>query len=155
MAEIQVSVQTEDFDVGFEYLKLKNDSAQDGAIVFFVGQVRDMNLGEAVSGLYLEHYPGMTEASLKGIAEKAAQRWPVNQIRILHRVGQLQPKDQIVFVATSSPHRQAAYEANEFVMDYLKTQAPFWKKETGETGEKWLDARETDYNAIERWVSKS
>ncbi|MFK4754630.1 molybdopterin synthase catalytic subunit MoaE [Oceanobacter antarcticus] len=151
-----VRVQTEDFDVGAEYQQLIGDNPTDGAVVFFVGLVRDMNQGDAVSGLLLEHYPGMTERALHQIEDDACARWPLGRVQIVHRVGQLGISDQIVFVGTSSPHREAAFEACQFMMDYLKNHAPFWKKETlhqseTNTRERWLDAAEKDLKAEARW----
>ncbi len=148
---IKINVQTEDFNVSEEYELLRKDNSDDGAIVFFCGQVRDINLGKTVSGLFLEHYPGMTEKSLHSIAEQAKERWPLNKVRIIHRVGQLNPSDQIVLVAATSAHRGAAFEATEFMMDYLKTRAPFWKKETSPDGEKWIEAKESDEQQLQRW----
>lgn len=146
-----VSVPYDDFDVGAEYEKLAQ-GAQAGAVVTFVGKVRDMNLGDNVTGLSLEHYPGMTERSLVNICEQAKQRWPLLKIRVIHRVGDLDLGDQIVFVGVSSAHRNAAFEACEFVMDYLKTQAPFWKKERTGDGVRWLESRDCDAKAAERWI---
>lgn len=148
---LTVAVQTEDFDVQAEYDALCRHNTDDGAVAFFVGRVRDVNEGDAVSQLELEHYPGMTEKALQRIARLAAERWPLNRIRIVHRIGALQPADQIVFVGVSSPHRQAAFDGAAFIMDYLKTEAPFWKKETSEHGSRWLDAREADDEMKQRW----
>lgn len=145
-----VSVPYDDFDVGEEYAQLAQGT-QAGAVVTFVGKVRDMNLGDDVTGLSLEHYPGMTERSLINICEQAKQRWPLLNIRVIHRVGELDLGDQIVFVGVSSVHRSAAFEACEFVMDYLKTQAPFWKKERTGDGARWLESRNCDAKAAERW----
>jgi molybdopterin synthase catalytic subunit len=146
-----VRVQTEDFDVGAEISQLRMARKDVGAVVSFVGQVRDINEGDAVSQLTLEHYPGMTEKSLAGIIEQAKKRWDIFDALIIHRVGTLQPTEQIVLVAVSSAHRGEAFKACEFVMDYLKTEAPFWKKEATLSGERWLDAKETDDTARERW----
>lgn len=148
---LSIAVQTEDFHIQQEYDALCRENTQDGAVVFFVGRVRDMNEGDPVSRLELEHYPGMTEKALQRIADQAVRRWPLNRIRIIHRVGELQPADQIVFVGVSSPHRQAAFEGAAYLMDYLKTEAPFWKKETTPEGSHWLDARETDEQLKSRW----
>ena len=123
----RVSVQVEDFSLNDEYERLAEGTSA-GAVVTFVGKVRDMNLGDNVTGLSLEHYPGMTEKALGEICDEAEQRWPLLKIRVIHRVGDLDIGDQIVFVGVSSAHRGAAFEACEFVMDYLKTKAPFWKK---------------------------
>ncbi|QUJ69038.1 molybdopterin synthase catalytic subunit MoaE [Photobacterium sp. GJ3] len=145
-----IRVQTEDFDVGQEYGCLAQGS-QAGAVVTFTGKVRDMNLGESVTSLTLEHYPGMTEKSLAGIVAQAKTRWPLLAVTVIHRVGHLTSGDQIVFVGVSSAHRGAAFQACEFIMDYLKTEAPFWKKEVREGESKWVDARESDQAARQRW----
>ncbi|GAA5158696.1 molybdopterin synthase catalytic subunit MoaE [Viridibacterium curvum] len=144
---ISVSVQSEDFDVGVEVRALS--IAGVGAVASFVGRVR-----ESQSGLFamtLEHYPGMTERALHEIAVEAESRWPIAAVRIVHRVGRLLPGEQIVFVGVSGPHRGEAFAACEFVMDYLKTRAPFWKKEEDANGAHWVDARETDDTAAARW----
>ena len=146
----RVSVQHPDFDVGTEYQYLAQGSAA-GAVVTFVGKVRDMNLGDNVTGLTLEHYPGMTEKSLLSICDQAEQRWPLLAVRVIHRVGDLDIGDQIVYVGVSSAHRQAAFEACEFIMDYLKTQAPFWKKERTTSQTRWVESRESDHDAAKRW----
>ncbi|MBN3574456.1 molybdopterin synthase catalytic subunit MoaE [Vibrio neptunius] len=148
----RVSVQFEDFSVGAEYEALALGTAS-GAVVTFVGKVRDMNLGDKVTGLSLEHYPGMTEKALDEICQKAEQRWPLLDVRVIHRVGDLNIGDQIVFVGVSSAHRGAAFEACEFIMDYLKTQAPFWKKERTTEETRWVESRESDTKAAERWKS--
>ncbi|MDW6003485.1 molybdopterin synthase catalytic subunit MoaE [Vibrio mangrovi] len=145
-----VSVQQDDFSIGDEYLAL-SQGEDAGAVVTFVGKVRDMNLGSHVKGLRLEHYPGMTEKALNIICEQALQRWPLLAVRVIHRVGSLDIGAQIVFVGVSSHHRDAAFSACEFIMDTLKTQAPFWKKERTDTGERWLDSRESDRLAAEKW----
>ncbi|MDD1794943.1 molybdopterin synthase catalytic subunit MoaE [Enterovibrio sp. ZSDZ42] len=145
-----ISVQHEDFSIADEYQRL-NDSDSDGAIVTFVGKVRDMNLGDNVTGLTLEHYPGMTEKSLNSIVDQAKARWPLTYVRVIHRVGALSIGDQIVFVGVSSAHRNAAFEACEFIMDFLKTQAPFWKKERLNDNERWVEARDSDDAAAKRW----
>ncbi len=150
MAEIKISVQTDPFDQQHIY-RWASELAETGATVIFIGKVRDMNLGDAVSGLYLEHYPAMTEKALREIAEQAAQRWELQRIYIVHRVGQLYTGDEIVAVAVSSAHRGNAYQANEFIMDYLKVKAPFWKKETTPEGDRWLDSRNSDEQAAEKW----
>lgn len=149
-----ISIQKDDFDPGFEQDQL-SDNTGTGALVTFTGLVRDENLGDDVGGLYLEHYPGMTEKSLRDIIDEAAERWPLQAIRVIHRVGQLQPGDRIVFVGVASAHRKAAFEICEFVMDYLKTRAPFWKKETTPEGDRWVDARESDEEAAKRWGQRS
>ncbi|WP_114787917.1 molybdopterin synthase catalytic subunit MoaE [Vibrio tetraodonis] len=147
-----VSVQTEDFAVGYEYEKLADNSAV-GAVVTFVGKVRDMNLGDSVTGLSLEHYPGMTEKALMEICDQATQRWSLSGVRVIHRVGDLDVGDQIVFVGVSSAHRGAAFEACEFIMDYLKTKAPFWKKERIDGATRWVESRNSDQLAAQRWKS--
>ncbi len=151
-----ISVQTEDFDFPLEYQQLRERSLQSGAIVMFVGLVRDFSENTQVSNMTLEHYPGMTENVLNNIAEQARQRWPLDGIRIIHRVGELHATDQIVLVGVSSAHRIAAYEASQFIMDILKTEAPFWKKEStktqqGEAGERWVDAKVSDSKQAEDW----
>ena len=148
-----ISIQTEDFDPGFEHQKLSDNPAA-GAIVTFTGTVRNMNLGDSVGGLYLEHYPGMTEKALEDILDETAERWPLEAVRVIHRVGQMHPGDRIVFVGVTSAHRKAAFEACEFIMDYLKARAPFWKKETTEEGDRWVAERDTDKQAAQRWEAK-
>jgi molybdopterin synthase catalytic subunit len=147
-----IRVQAEDFDVGEEIRQLRLAQKNIGAVVSFVGQVRDMNDGDAITQLTLEHYPGMTEKALQNIAEQAKSRWDIADVSIIHRIGSLSIHDQIVFVAVSSAHRGEAFKACEFVMDYLKTEAPFWKKEVLQSGEsRWVDARDTDDDAKQRW----
>lgn len=146
-----VRVQTEDFDVGVEINQLRSARKDVGAVVSFIGQVRDVNEGDEVSQLTLEHYPGMTEKSLEAIITQAKTRWNVMDVLIIHRVGTLQPSDQIVLVAVSGGHRGEAFAACEFVMDYLKTEAPFWKKEATPSGERWIEAKTSDDDARERW----
>ncbi len=146
-----VRVQREDFDIATELAALRNGRTDIGALVTFTGLVRDSAKGQPVSDMELEHYPGMTEKALAGIEEDAWRRWPLQASLIVHRYGPLAPGDQIVLVATASPHRQAAFEAAEFLMDYLKSRAPFWKKETTPDGGRWVDARETDEDALKRW----
>lgn len=146
-----VRVQTQDFDTGFEISILRNARKDTGAVVSFIGQVRDLNEGDTVSQLTLEHYPGMTEKALEAIVSQAQDRWDIFDVIVIHRVGTLQPTDQIVFVAVSSAHRGEAFKACEFIMDYLKTVAPFWKKEVTSAGERWVDAKLTDDDARERW----
>ncbi|WP_305373272.1 molybdopterin synthase catalytic subunit MoaE [Photobacterium leiognathi] len=145
-----ISVQFDDFSVADEYAKL-SEGTEAGAVVTFIGKVRDFNQGDAVAGLSLEHYPGMTEKSLQEIVDQANQRWPLLKTRVIHRVGDLALGDQIVFVGVTSAHRGAAFEACEFIMDYLKTRAPFWKKEQTPEQSRWVDARETDTSAADRW----
>jgi molybdopterin synthase catalytic subunit len=147
----RVRVQEADFDISAEVAALRADNPKVGAVACFIGTVRDLNEGRAVETMELEHYPGMTEKSLQKIADDARERWPGSDVLIVHRVGKLLPLDQIVLVATTAAHRGEAFESCVFVMDYLKTQAPFWKKEKTGDGEKWVDARESDSAATERW----
>lgn len=148
-----IRVQTEDFDVSDELLHMRSreGAAAIGAVASFVGLVRDINSGSMVSALTLEHYPGMTEKLLLDIAEQAQSRWQILDCTVIHRVGQLRPTDQIVLVMVASAHRGHAFQACEFIMDYLKTAAPFWKKETTPAGAHWVDARESDDAAARRW----
>ena len=146
-----ISVQEADFDIAHEYAELRKDNCSDGAVVFFTGLVREMNQGSAISGLSLEHYPGMTEKVLQQIVEDACERWPLNRVRLIHRTGQLEIADQIVFVGVSSSHREAAFSACHFIMDFLKNRAPFWKKEVTPAGERWVDAQEKDLLTLEKW----
>ncbi|MRI33524.1 molybdopterin synthase catalytic subunit MoaE [Endozoicomonas sp. OPT23] len=148
-----ISIQQEDFNPGLEQDNLSKLTGT-GAVVTFTGLVRDENLGDDVGGLYLEHYPGMTEKALQEIIDEAAARWPLQAIKVIHRVGQLHPGDRIVYVGVASAHRRAAFEICEFVMDYLKTRAPFWKRETTVDGERWVDARESDKQSAERWYEE-
>ena len=147
-----VSVQTQDFDVGAEIDALTARRADMGAVVSFVGYVREFNLQEGVTALELEHYPGMTERSLEAIARRAMMRWPLTGVRLIHRYGKLKPSDRIVTVLTASAHRHAAFEANAFIMDYLKSEAPFWKKEHHGEDSHWVQARESDAQALARWA---
>lgn len=149
-----VRVQTGDFDISHEILQLRKGNAQIGAVASFIGLVRDINDNAAVSGMTLEHYPGMTEKALDKIIAEAKQRWEIIDAVVIHRVGKLQPTDQIVLVIVASRHRGAAFAACEFIMDYLKTDAPFWKKETTSTGEKWVEAKASDTQALTRWENK-
>jgi molybdopterin synthase catalytic subunit len=144
-------VQVEDFDVADEISQLRAGNAKVGAVAAFIGLVRDLNDAAAVSTLTLEHYPGMTEKALAGIIAEAKQRWEIIDALIVHRVGKLEPADQIVLVAVSSAHRGDAFAACEFIMDYLKTKAPFWKKEDTPAGERWVEARVSDDDAAARW----
>jgi molybdopterin synthase catalytic subunit len=146
-----VRVQTEDFDLSTEIAALRAENPKIGAVVAFVGTVRDLSDGEDVAAMDLEHYPGMTEKALEAIVEEAKRRWPGSELLVVHRVGQLLPLDQIVLAAATSAHRHDAFSACSFVMDYLKTQAPFWKKETTASGSRWVDARESDDAALARW----
>jgi molybdopterin synthase catalytic subunit len=142
-----ISVQEADFDVGTELLALTARSLDAGAVASFVGLVR----GGEVAAMTLEHYPGMTEKALAEIVSEARARWDILAARVIHRIGRLVPGDRIVFVGVCSTHRQSAFAACEFIMDYLKTQAPFWKREETATGNRWVDARETDDQALRRW----
>ncbi|POB04394.1 molybdopterin synthase catalytic subunit MoaE [Halopseudomonas oceani] len=146
-----IEVQQDHFDPGERLNRLHADHLGVGAVVGFVGYVRDYNEGDAVAGMWLEHYPGMTEKALAGIVEQAQTRWPLLDVQVLHRVGQLEPGEPIVFVGVASAHRQAAFEANAFIMDYLKTRAPFWKREATPDGERWVEARDSDEQALARW----
>jgi molybdopterin synthase catalytic subunit len=146
-----VRVQREDFDVGAELAALRAGNAAVGAVAAFVGTVRDVNEGDGVRTMTLEHYPGMTERSLQAICERAAARWRLIDTLVIHRYGTLAPADQIVLVAVTSAHRGDAFEACEAIMDYLKTEAPFWKKESTPGGDRWVDARDTDEAAAARW----
>jgi molybdopterin synthase catalytic subunit len=146
-----VRVQTDDFDVSRELAALRGADARVGAVAAFVGTVRDVSEAAAVATLTLEHYPGMTEKALAAIVEEARARWDILDALVIHRVGELQPTDQIVLVAVTSAHRGEAFAACEFVMDYLKTRAPFWKKELTPTGARWVDSRASDDAAAARW----
>ncbi len=146
-----VRVQTEDFDLTTEVAQLRARNAAIGAVACFVGTVRDLNEGSTVAAMELEHYPGMTEKALENIVAEAQRRWPGIEVLIVHRVGKLAPLDQIVLVATTSMHRGDAFASCEFVMDYLKTEAPFWKKEETAHGARWVDARVSDDAALARW----
>lgn len=149
-----ISVQTEDFDLGEEYKALRVSAQSDGAIVTFTGLVRDFNVDGSVSSIFIEHYPEMTEKSLRDICYKAKQRWQLGQIRIIHRIGLLVASEQIVFVGVSSTHRHNAFSAAEFIMDYLKVNAPLWKQEGTPEGMKWVVSKASDNNAIDRWQQK-
>ncbi len=154
----RVSIQTEDFDVSQELAQLRLGDKRVGAICSFVGTVRDMNEGDAVSELELEHYEGMTEKSIEAMIDEALKRFDIYAARVIHRVGKLAPLDQIVFVAVTSAHRHESFQACEFLMDYLKTQAPFWKKEQtphANQASRWVDARTSDDAALNRWGIKA
>ena len=146
-----VRVQTEDFDVSAEIAALREGNLKVGAVASFVGIVRDLNVGDEVATLTLEHYPGMTEKSLEDIVAQAKQRWDIYDALVVHRVGTLQPLDQIVLVVVTSAHRGESFKACEFLMDYLKTRAPFWKKEVTPQGSRWVEARASDDTAADRW----
>jgi molybdopterin synthase catalytic subunit len=151
MAGPRVSIQTADFDLGAEVAALRAGNADVGAVASFVGTVRDRNDGQGVSAMELEHYPGMTEKAIEVMIDEAHRRFDMLGARVIHRVGPLLPGDQIVLVVVSSAHRGVAFQACEFLMDYLKTQAPFWKKETTPEGARWVDARVSDDAALARW----
>ena len=146
-----VRVQQADFDLNAELTALRAGDARVGALASFVGLVRDVSHGTGVSEMTLEHYPGMTEKALANIVAEAQKRWDIYATLVIHRVGPLKPCDQIVLVAVTSAHRGEAFAACEFIMDYLKTRAPFWKKEATADGGRWVDARETDDSAAARW----
>jgi len=148
----EVGIQTEDFSIQTEYERLKRKTAnQTGAICTFTGLVREFGDKPDIQGLFLEHYPGMTERSLEHIIQQAKQRWQVLQVKVIHRVGSLQLNDQIVFVGVASAHRADAFSACEFIMDYLKTDAPFWKKELSSSGSEWVEAKQSDATRKQNW----
>lgn len=148
---MSVRVQTEDFDLSTEIAQLRAHTPKVGAVVTFIGTVRDLNEGEYVAEMELEHYPGMTEKALQDIIDQATSRWDIFDALVIHRVGPLKPLDQIVLVAVTSAHRGEAFDACEFIIDYLKTQAPFWKKEQTPSGARWVDARVSDDEAMAKW----
>lgn len=150
-----VRVQEADFDLGAELAALRAGDARVGALASFVGLVRDVNEGAGVSEMTLEHYPGMTEKALEEIVTEAKGRWDIYEALVIHRVGPLLPCDQIVLVAVTSAHRGEAFAACEFIMDYLKTRAPFWKREVTPTGARWVDARDADDSAAARWQEET
>lgn len=149
-----IRVQTEPFDIGREIDTLKTGNTAIGGIACFVGTVRELSGGAAVSAITLEHYPGMTEKALEEIEHEAHQRWPLEAALIIHRYGRLEPGDDIVLVITASAHRQDAFDACQFLMDWLKTKAPFWKLESGQEGESWVAARDSDDDAASRWQNE-
>jgi molybdopterin synthase catalytic subunit len=151
MDRARVSIQTEDFDLSREVAALRAQDPGVGAIATFVGTVRDHNEGLGVTAMELEHYPGMTEKAIEAMIDEALFRFDLHAVRVIHRVGPLKPQDQIVLVAVTSSHRADAFQACEFLMDYLKTQAPFWKKEHTSDGARWVDARVSDDDAMKRW----
>ena len=151
MTQSLIRVQENDFDVSTEIAALRKGDPRVGAVVTFLGTVRDLNDGSQVKEMTLEHYPGMTEKALEEIVAQAKSRWNIYQALVIHRVGPLLPEDQIVLVAVTSAHRGEAFAACEFIMDYLKTAAPFWKKEETPHGGRWVDARVTDEAAMARW----
>jgi molybdopterin synthase catalytic subunit len=148
---MSVSVRAGDFDIAAEIDALVGEDRDIGAVVSFTGLVREMTVDGAITGMELEHYPGMTERALEAIVAEARLRWPLQGVRVIHRYGPLAPGERIVLVLTASRHREAAFEAAAFLMDYLKTRAPFWKKETGTAGPRWVEARVADDRAAERW----
>lgn len=148
---VKISIQEADFNLSDEVALLEESNDEDGAVVTFSGRVRNANLGKSVSGLFLEHYPGMTEKSLAKIIEQAKNQWNIGRITVIHRIGQLLVGDQIVFVGVTSKHRLEAFAACEFIMDYLKVEAPFWKKELSDGQEQWLDAKQSDKNKAKNW----
>ena len=148
---MRVRVQQADFDVGAELAALRRGNPQIGALASFVGLVRDCNDGSGVSEMTLEHYPGMTEKALAEIVDEASRRWQIIDSLVVHRVGRLLPSDQIVLVAVAGVHRGEAFAACEFIIDYLKTRAPFWKREVTPAGARWVDFRDVDDQAAERW----
>jgi molybdopterin synthase catalytic subunit len=147
-----VRVQTGDFDIGAEIAALRRGNPRIGAVASFVGVVRDLNEGDRVGRMTLEHYPGMTEKAIEAIVAEARSRWDIIDVTVIHRVGELAPTDQIVLVVVASGHRGEAFAACEFIMDYLKTRAPFWKKEETPGGARWVEARSTDDEAADRWT---
>lgn len=151
VVKMPVRIQEKDFDLTTEILNLRSGDGEVGAVAIFIGTVRDFNGGATVQKMTLEHYPGMTEAALQTIIDDAKKRWVLKDALIIHRVGALQALDQIVLVAVTSAHRGEAFAACEFIMDYLKTQAPFWKKEDTPDGSRWVDARVSDDEALARW----
>ncbi|PWC32337.1 molybdopterin synthase catalytic subunit MoaE [Azospirillum sp. TSO35-2] len=147
-----IRVQAEDFDVGAEYTAFTAGRTSIGGVTLFVGLVRDIAGGEAVSAMTLEHYPGMTERQLEAIEAEARRRWPLDDVLVIHRYGRLEPGDQIVLVATASAHRDAAFDSCRFLIDWLKTKAPFWKLEATPDGERWVEAKDSDDAAAARWA---
>ncbi|MDP0047745.1 molybdopterin synthase catalytic subunit MoaE [Glaesserella parasuis] len=150
MEQTLIQVQQDPFDQNAIY-KWLSEQHSVGATTLFVGKVREMNLGDSVSGLYLEHYPAMTEKALREIVDEAKSRWELQRVAVIHRIGQLYTGDEIVLVGVSSAHRGNAYHANEFIIDYLKTKAPFWKRETTDHGDRWIERRESDQQAADKW----
>jgi molybdopterin synthase catalytic subunit len=147
----EILVSEANFDVAEEYQNLCSDLPGAGGIVTFVGRVRDLNEGNEIATLELQHYPGMTENLIQEILDQAKQRWSIERVRVIHRVGALQPSDQIVFVGVAAAHRREAFAAAEFIMDYLKTKATFWKKESTDKKSEWLDMKGSDVAASDRW----
>ncbi len=147
----QVRIQNEDFDVGVDLARMRESSPRTGALASFLGVVRDINDDRDVGGMHLEYYPGMTEKAILRIVAEAGARWDLHEVTVIHRVGDLVPTDQIVLVAVGSAHRGEAFAACEYIMDFLKTRAPFWKRESGSLGARWVKARVTDDEAASRW----
>ena len=147
-----IAIQTEDFNTADEYRQLTQHNSSDGAVVSFIGLVRDYNQGHDVIGLKLEHYAGMTERTLAEIVAKAREKWSLGRVRVIHRIGELNLSEQIVWVGVTSPHRQSAFAACEFIIDFLKQQAPFWKKERTASGERWVEAEVKDQAAEDKWA---
>ncbi|AHG75600.1 molybdenum cofactor biosynthesis protein MoaE [Mannheimia varigena] len=150
MRSTLIEVQEAEFDQNQIYRWLSEYHSV-GATTLFIGKVREINLGDNVSGLFLEHYPAMTKKALQAIVDEARQRWDLQRVAVVHRIGQLNTGDEIVLVGVSSAHRGDAYHANEFIMDYLKTRAPFWKREQTQEGERWIEGRDSDQQAAEKW----
>ncbi|MEP7703664.1 molybdopterin synthase catalytic subunit MoaE [Paraglaciecola sp. 25GB23A] len=146
-----IRVHEHDFDMASEYQRLRQLNANNGAVVLFVGLVRDFNQNSQLNGLFLEHYPAMTQSALVNIVKQAKEMWPLGNVTVIHRVGHLCINDQIVLVGVSSQHRHAAFAGAEFIMDYLKISAPFWKKELSDAGDVWVEAKSSDNEAIKRW----
>ena len=146
---MSVKITEDDFDIALEHEKLRSRDA--GAIVTFTGTVRDLPNGDGLNAMTLEHYPGMTESEIEMIIDQAKSRWPLAKVTVIHRVGRMLPTENIVFVGCSSAHRRAAFDGVNFIMDFLKTKAPFWKLEDGPDGAIWVDARDSDSKAIDRW----
>ena len=151
MGSARVAIQTEDFDASAEIAALRADDGSIGAVAAFVGTVRDRSDGARVASMELEHYPGMTESAIEAMIDKAFARFDIRAARVVHRIGELAAREQIVLVAVASAHRGQAFQACEFLMDYLKTDAPFWKKEATDAGARWVDARVADDAALARW----
>ena len=151
MAGARVSIRHEDFDIGAEVAALREGDGGVGAVAAFIGTVRDRSDGRSVASMELEHYPGMTEAAIEAMIDQAFARFDIRAARVVHRIGELAARDQIVLVAVASAHRGEAFQACEFLMDYLKTNAPFWKKEATDAGARWVDARVADDAALARW----
>lgn len=151
---MSISIQESDFDVAAEMAALRRSSAKTGALVSFVGLVRDFSNEGRIENIFLEHYPGMTEKALEKIIAEATARWSLLGARVIHRIGALQPNDQIVLVATAAAHRREAFASCEFIIDYLKTAAPFWKREQTDCGGRWLETRDSDMQRMEHWIKK-